>query len=204
MSKTHQRLALGALVAAGVGAALWVRAARDDAAATASAAAPVTVPSLAAGAEPQLAGASVGGDPALCSAGADCGPHGAQGAARAEAPAPPSPPPRLVDLGTETCKPCKAMLKVLDQLHARFPPTELRADFINVRTQEAQARRFKVRIIPTQVFLSPEGKELFRHVGFLSADAIVEKWAELGYLLKAGGAGARPASGRAAQPGAEG
>jgi len=42
---------------------------------------------------------------------------------------------------------------------------------------------FCVRVIPTQVFLGPDGAELLRHQGFYAADAIRERWRALGFPL---------------------
>lgn len=96
--------------------------------------------------------------------------------------------PRLVDLGTTTCAPCKAMLVVIAELERSYPD-QLAVEFVNVQQQEDIARRYDVRIIPTQVFLDPDGKELFRHTGFYGTDAIVAKWRELGYPLDRRSAG---------------
>jgi thioredoxin 1 len=92
--------------------------------------------------------------------------------------------PKLVDLGTTTCAPCKAMLVVMDELERTYG-AELAVEFINVQQQPEAAEPYGVRVIPTQVFLASDGRELFRHVGFYSADAIVKKWAELGVPLAA-------------------
>jgi thioredoxin 1 len=99
------------------------------------------------------------------------------------AAATPRPLPKLVDLGTRTCAPCKAMLGVLDELERGYGG-QLAVEFINVAEQEEKAAPYAVDVIPTQVFLGPDGKELFRHVGFFSRTAIVQKWGELGFPLK--------------------
>jgi thioredoxin 1 len=96
--------------------------------------------------------------------------------------------PRLVDLGTTTCAPCKAMLTVVAELERSYDG-QLTVEFINVQQQEEASRRFGVRVIPTQVFLDPDGKELFRHTGFYATEAIVAKWRELGYPLERRAAG---------------
>ena len=41
--------------------------------------------------------------------------------------------------------------------------------------------RYGIRVIPTQIFFDPQGKELFRHEGFFSKDDILETWRRLGY-----------------------
>jgi thioredoxin 1 len=90
--------------------------------------------------------------------------------------------PRLVDLGTTTCAPCKAMLVVMDDLERSYG-NQLAVEFINVQQQEEASRKYGVRVIPTQIFLDPDGKELFRHTGFFATEAVVAKWRELGYPL---------------------
>ena len=90
--------------------------------------------------------------------------------------------PRLIDLGTTTCAPCKAMLGVMDELERSYTD-DLAVEFINVQEQQGAVERYGVQIIPTQLFLAADGRELYRHTGFLSAEAIVGKWRELGYAL---------------------
>jgi thioredoxin 1 len=92
--------------------------------------------------------------------------------------------PKLVDLGTTTCAPCKAMLVVVGELEKAYPG-ELAVEFINVQTQAELAAPYGVRVIPTQVFVAADGRELFRHTGFFSTEQIVKKWADLGVPLGA-------------------
>jgi thioredoxin 1 len=90
--------------------------------------------------------------------------------------------PRLVELGSTTCVPCKMMKPILDELTAEYAGT-LAVEFIDVHAQPAQAAAFNVRVIPTQVFLDASGKELFRHEGFFPKEDILAQWAKLGYDL---------------------
>ena len=90
--------------------------------------------------------------------------------------------PRLVDLGTTSCAPCKAMLGVVAELERSYTG-QLAVEFVNVQQDEEAGRKYGVEVIPTQVFLDPDGKELFRHTGFYATEAIVAKWRELGYPL---------------------
>jgi len=94
--------------------------------------------------------------------------------------------PKFLDLGTTTCAPCKAMLKVMDELRQTYP-TALTVEFVNVNEQRDAMARFQTQVIPTQIFFSPDGKELFRHVGVIRADAVASKWAELGFPLAEAG-----------------
>lgn len=116
---------------------------------------------------------------------------GCTGEPAATAPPAPLPPaagpdgkpiPRLIDLGSKTCIPCRMMAPILDDLKATLNG-RLDVQFLDVSLPEnrALAEQFKVELIPTQVFLAPDGKELGRHVGFISRWGILDKWRELGY-----------------------
>lgn len=87
--------------------------------------------------------------------------------------------PRLVDLGSTTCIPCKMMEPILKDLRREYAG-RMQVDFIDVNSDEAAAKAFGIRLIPTQVFLDASGKELWRHEGFISKEDILAKWKELG------------------------
>ncbi len=88
--------------------------------------------------------------------------------------------PRMLEFGSTTCVPCKMMEPVLQALQAKYKD-KLSAEFYNVELRGDIANSFKVSTIPTQVFLDPNGKELFRNNGYFPEEDIVKKWAELGY-----------------------
>jgi thioredoxin 1 len=105
-------------------------------------------------------------------------------ATKADSPKPkPVKLPRLVDLGAGKCIPCKMMAPILDQLEKDFRG-KLDVVFIDVWQNADEGGKYKIRVIPTQIFYSPEGKELFRHEGFYSREDILAKWGELGYEFK--------------------
>ena len=90
--------------------------------------------------------------------------------------------PRLVDLGANSCAPCKAMMPILDELR-REKGGRLRVEFVDVWADPGAAEKLKVRILPTQLFLDAAGRELARHEGFMSKEAILGRWRELGIPL---------------------
>lgn len=109
----------------------------------------------------------------------------AAAASPAGGPAPAPAPhvlPRFVDIGTTSCAPCKVMLGVLAELEARYPDS-LKVEFINSHDNPDVAEKLNITAIPTQVFYSPGGQELFRHMGVMRTDAVVAKWQELGVML---------------------
>jgi len=91
--------------------------------------------------------------------------------------------PRLVDLGASKCIPCKMMAPILDELKEEHKD-EFEVVVLDVSKDPEPARRYKIRIIPTQIFFDPSGKELYRHEGFLSKEDILRKWKELGINLE--------------------
>lgn len=72
--------------------------------------------------------------------------------------------PRLVDLGSDKCAQCKMMKPILDDLREEYAG-RMDVLFLDVYKVEGAAEKYGVDVIPTQIFLDAEGKELFRHVG---------------------------------------
>ena len=91
-----------------------------------------------------------------------------------------NPLPRLVDLGANKCMACKMMTPVLEKLTEDFAG-RMNVEFIDVWENPGAGQHFGVRVIPTQIFFSPEGEELFRHEGFMSREDILAKWKEFNY-----------------------
>ena len=115
-------------------------------------------------------------------------PVGAAVKAEVEASAPQAKAlPRLVDLGAGKCIPCKAMKPILDDLTANYAET-FKTEFIDVWENEAAGKAYGVKMIPTQIFFGADGKELFRHEGFMSKEDILGKWKEFGVVPAAVGA----------------
>ena len=85
----------------------------------------------------------------------------------------------MVDLGATECVPCKMMAPILEKLEKTY---EGRAAivFIDVWKNREQAPRFGIRAIPTQIFYDADGREVSRHVGFMSEAAIVEQLTKMG------------------------
>ena len=92
--------------------------------------------------------------------------------------------PRLVDLGAGKCIPCKQMKPVLDELSREYAG-QFDVVFIDVWENRTAGDRYGIRMIPTQIFYGADGKELFRHEGFMAKKDILVKWKELGVALKA-------------------
>jgi thioredoxin 1 len=94
--------------------------------------------------------------------------------------------PRLVDLGSTTCIPCKMMAPILEELKKEYEG-RLQVEFVDVMANPDAGRSYQISLIPTQIFFDASGKERFRHEGFFAKEDILAKWKELGVDL--GGAG---------------
>ncbi len=120
-----------------------------------------------------------GSPPAEMMASAGCDtcrlPASADGHAQ-EAPAIPtgSGRPCLVEFGSDECAECQAMDKVLAEAAPRLKD---KLDIVRVDTDVhlAEAQRWRLRIVPTQIMVDAAGHELWRHEGALSADELVAK-----------------------------
>ncbi|MFO0582814.1 MAG: thioredoxin family protein [Anaeromyxobacter sp.] len=92
------------------------------------------------------------------------------------------PVPRLVDLGAGKCIPCKAMAPILEELRAEYAG-RLEVTFVDVWVNPDAGQPYGIRMIPTQIFLGADGRELSRHEGFMSKADILARWKSHGVEL---------------------
>ena len=85
----------------------------------------------------------------------------------------------MIDLGAKSCIPCKMMAPIITKLEKKYAGRAAIV-FIDVWKNRDQGKRFRIRAIPTQIFFDKEGKEVFRHVGFMSEKAIVQQLKKMG------------------------
>lgn len=85
----------------------------------------------------------------------------------------------MVDIGAHSCIPCKMMTPVIEELSKEYEGLAAIV-FIDVWEHRGEAAKYDIKSIPTQIFYDAEGKEQFRHVGFLDKESIVAKLTELG------------------------
>ena len=85
----------------------------------------------------------------------------------------------MIDLGAKKCIPCKMMAPILAKMEKQFEG-KAAIVFIDVWKYNEQARRFGIRTIPTQIFFNEDGKEIYRHVGFMDEKAIINRLKKMG------------------------
>jgi len=86
---------------------------------------------------------------------------------------------KMVDLGAKKCIPCKMMAPILEKLEKVYAGRAA-IIFLDVWEDPKPAHHFSIRGIPTQIFFDKKGKEVFRHLGFLSEEEIVRRLKEMG------------------------
>ena len=85
----------------------------------------------------------------------------------------------MLDLGAKSCIPCKMMAPIMVKVEKDYKG-KAAIVFIDVWKNQEPARRFGIRGIPTQIFFNREGKEVYRHIGFMSEQAIVAQLKKMG------------------------
>ncbi|MEP0862549.1 MAG: thioredoxin family protein [Ignavibacterium sp.] len=73
----------------------------------------------------------------------------------------------FIELGSVNCVPCKMMQPVMKAIEEKYG-NQVNVVFYDVWTKEQKqyAQIYKIKLIPTQVFLDENGKEFHRHEGF--------------------------------------
>lgn len=87
----------------------------------------------------------------------------------------------MMDLGSTRCIPCKMMTPVMDEL-AKDLQGKIDIQFVDIDKRGDLAQKFKVQVIPTQIFFDKKGKEVFRHEGFYPKKEIMAKLKQLHML----------------------
>ncbi|MFC1539134.1 thioredoxin family protein [Candidatus Latescibacterota bacterium] len=81
----------------------------------------------------------------------------------------------FIELGSVNCIPCKMMQPIMAEIEKEYKD-QVNVVFHDVWTKEGQpyAEKYKIKLIPTQIFLDKDGVEYFRHVGFFPKDELVK------------------------------
>lgn len=90
--------------------------------------------------------------------------------------------PTVLDLGADSCVPCQMMMPIFEELEKELKG---KANVILLQTADYRdlSNKYKVRVIPTQIFFDQNGEQYWRHEGFLSKEDIISKLKETGAEL---------------------
>ncbi len=83
----------------------------------------------------------------------------------------------FLEFGAKGCSACKRMEKVIDQVQQEYP-NRVNVVFNNVLKPEEQnlMKMFGIAAIPTQIILDKNGKEIFRHTGYISFPELAQQF----------------------------
>ncbi|MCB2200809.1 thioredoxin family protein [bacterium] len=90
--------------------------------------------------------------------------------------------PTMLELGSEGCIPCEKMKPVMAQLTEEHGEL-IHIEFHDVKKNQAIAKEYSIRLIPTQVFLKADGEEFFRHEGYFPKEEIEKVFRDMGVAL---------------------
>jgi thioredoxin 1 len=76
------------------------------------------------------------------------------------------------------------MKPILDDFKANYADA-FTTEFIDVGENPDAGKKYRINVIPTQIFFDAAGKELFRHEGFYGKEDMLKKWQEFGVDLSA-------------------
>lgn len=81
----------------------------------------------------------------------------------------------FVELGSVRCIPCKKMMPIMKEIEEEYGD-QVKVVFHDVWTNEGRpfAYKYKIKLIPTQVFLDKTGNEYFRHQGFFPKEELIK------------------------------
>jgi len=101
--------------------------------------------------------------------------------APAQGAATPSGKPALYEFGAGYCASCKEMAKVMAEL-TKTHSDQVEFRMVYVDKEKPLFEQYKIMLIPTQVFLDASGKEVDRHIGALTKEAVLEKLKALKFI----------------------
>lgn len=77
----------------------------------------------------------------------------------------------FIELGSVTCIPCKQMQPIMKSIENKYAG-QVKVIFYDVWKDNKPAKQYGIKLIPTQVFLDKDGKEILRHEGFFAEEEI--------------------------------
>src|SRR5512137_3226109 len=86
--------------------------------------------------------------------------------------------PTVAEFGASTCIPCKRMKPVLEEIVAEHGD-KLNLSFTDVRIHTSIATKYRISLMPTQLFFDSAGKEVTRHVGYWPKEEVLAHLEEL-------------------------
>ncbi|WP_409069860.1 thioredoxin family protein [Clostridium sp. FAM 1755] len=81
--------------------------------------------------------------------------------------------PVLLELSSPTCGPCRKMTPIIKEIKEEYK-NKVDTHIVDLTKNPQFGDKYKVSVVPTQVFLDKDGKVFLRHEGILTKDEIVD------------------------------
>ena len=89
--------------------------------------------------------------------------------------------PKILEFDRKLCPICQASERVILAVKDRHPG-QFEVEKLYIDEADAGFRRYKVAIVPTQVFLNAAGQEVARHEGVYKEAALIQRLRELKFI----------------------
>jgi thioredoxin 1 len=99
----------------------------------------------------------------------------------AQVTTPPQVLPKILEFDRKLCPVCQASERVILAVKDRYPG-QFEVKKLYIDEEDAVFRRYKVAIVPTQVFVDAAGREVARHEGVYQPEALIQKLRELQFI----------------------
>jgi len=82
--------------------------------------------------------------------------------------------PTIIEFGASSCASCKEMKLVLEELR-RTHGTQIGIAEIDLLKRREVIPRYRIQVMPTQIFFDQQGREIGRHVGVIASADILAR-----------------------------
>ena len=87
---------------------------------------------------------------------------------------------KMIEFGATSCRSCQIMDRLLYRMKQKDPTLPL--FFVNVIKDREAAAKFRIRMIPTQVFIDKKGRIVATHIGVLSQSELEKELKDYGIV----------------------
>lgn len=77
----------------------------------------------------------------------------------------------FIEIGSTNCIPCKKMQPIMKSIEEKYGK-QIEVIFHDTSKEKDAVEKFKIQLIPTQIFLNKDGKEILRHEGYFPEEEI--------------------------------
>ena len=81
--------------------------------------------------------------------------------------------PVLLELSSPNCGPCRKMTPIIKEVKEEYKD-KVDTHIVDLTKNPEFGDKYKVSVVPTQVFLDKEGKVFLRHEGMLTKEEIID------------------------------